>query len=141
MGSSPVRPEAEELSGLIGELRLLIRSARQVVARSVDTIQVLTNFEIGRRIVEYEQKGEKRAEYGKALLKKLSAALTKEFGRGFSEDNLSLMRRFYLVFKERQTISETASRKWLPGTKSQTVSDQLQKSETVSRKFKLGFTK
>jgi len=89
MGSSPVRPEAEELSGLIGELRLLIRSARQVVARSVDTIQVLTNFEIGRRIVEYEQKGEKRAEYGKALLKKLSAALTKEFGRGFSEDNLS----------------------------------------------------
>jgi len=50
----------------------------------VDTFQVMTNFEIGRRIVEHEQKGAKRAAYGAELLKEQSARLTEEFGRGFS---------------------------------------------------------
>ncbi len=62
---------------------------------------MLTNFEIGRRIVEHEQKGEKRAEYGASLLKELSIRLTDEFGRGFSEDNLSNMRRFFLTWRQR----------------------------------------
>ena len=122
------------MSALIGEIRELIRTARQAVVHSVDLIQVLTNFEIGRRIVEHEQQGKERAEYGKALLKELSAALTAEFGRGFSEDNLSLMRRFYLAYKDSPQISETASGKSLPEEKGQTPSDFLQKSETLSRK-------
>jgi len=67
----------------------------------VNTLQVLTNFEIGRRIVEHEQKGAERAEYGKELLKELSARLKEEFGRGFSEDNLARMRNFYLAWKDR----------------------------------------
>ena len=58
---------------LIGEVRDLIRTARHAVASTVNTLQVLTNFEIGRRIVEHEQKGEKRAEYGAELIKALSA--------------------------------------------------------------------
>jgi len=119
---------------LIHEIRDLIQSARRTVVHSVDLIQVLTNFEIGRRIVEHEQGGEKRAEYGKALLKELSATLTAEFGRGFSEDNLSLMRRFYLTYKDSARISETASGKFLPGSKVQTPADLLQKSVTLSRK-------
>lgn len=90
-----------ELGPLITELRGLIQSARRAAATTVNTLQVLTNFEIGRRIVEHEQKGEKRAGYGKELLKTLSAQLTEEFGRGFSEDNLSRMRNFYLVWKDR----------------------------------------
>lgn len=61
----------------------------------------MTNFEIGRRIVEHEQKGKRRAAYGKGLLKKLSERLTGEFGRGFSEDNLSNMRRFFLLWEPR----------------------------------------
>ena len=75
-----------DLSTLIKELlpqiRVLIASARQAASRTIDTLQVQTNFEIGRLIVEHEQGGEERAEYGKALLKELSTALTAEFGRG-----------------------------------------------------------
>jgi hypothetical protein len=70
---------------LIHEIRDLIQSARRAVVHSVDLIQVMTNFEIGRRIVEHDSSGEERAQYGKALLKELSAALTAEFGRGFSQ--------------------------------------------------------
>lgn len=89
------------MSSLLHEIRDLIQSARRAVAHSVDLIQVLTYFEIGRRIVEHEQGGEERAEYGKALLKELSAALTAEFGRGFSRSNLEYMRRFYLTYQDR----------------------------------------
>ena len=60
-----------------------------------------TNFEIGRRIVEHEQKGEKRAGYGQELLKALSARLTAEFGQGFSVSNLQLMRKFFIEYKFR----------------------------------------
>lgn len=82
-------------------MKELIRSARQAIVRSVDLIQVLTNFEIGRRIVEHEQGGSKRAAYGKGLLKELSTALTTEFGRGFSRSNLQNMRKFYLAYAAR----------------------------------------
>ena len=84
------------LSPLIAELRGLILSARHTAASTINTLQVLTNFEIGRRIVEHEQKGAKRAEYGTELLKELSARLTEEFGRGFSTTNLKLMRQFFM---------------------------------------------
>src|SRR4051812_14602295 len=89
------------LATLITEVRSLIQSARRGVSSVIDTLQVMTNFEIGRRIVVHEQKGEKRAGYGKELLKGLSVRLTEEFGRGFSEDNLSRMRAFYITWNER----------------------------------------
>jgi len=122
------------MNELIHQIRDLIQSARRAVAHSVDLIQVMTNFEIGRRIVEHEQGGEERAEYGKTLLKKISTALTTEFGRGFSEDNLSLMRRFYFAYKDNPQISETSSGKSVSEAKSLRPSDLLQKSETLSRK-------
>ena len=123
------------VAGLIQEIRQIILSARNFVARNIDTVQVLTNYKIGCRIVEHEQTGKKRAEYGRKVLSELSARLTKEFGRGFSEDNLSNMRKFYLVYREQKPISETVSRKSLLHVKSRTVSGQLQKSETVSREL------
>ncbi|MDD2715804.1 MAG: PDDEXK nuclease domain-containing protein [Candidatus Wallbacteria bacterium] len=98
-------------SELFSQIRKLILSARKAVSRNVDTIQVLTCFEIGRRIVEHEQQGLKRAEYGKQILKDLSKRLTDEFGKGFSEDNLTNMRKFYLAYREQKQISETPSRK------------------------------
>ena len=119
------------------EVRNLIQSARRGVASVVDTFQVMTNFEIGRRIVEHEQKGEKRAGYGKELLKGLSTRLTEEFGRGYSEDNLALMRRFFRVFTDRLQISETLSRKLGNPGKQQTPFGELipaRISETLSRK-------
>ena len=77
------------------DIRELIRSARATVARGVDVVQVHTNFEIGRRIFEQEQKGKDRAAYGKEVLKALAEQLTGEFGKGFSQTNLKLMRQFY----------------------------------------------
>ena len=79
------KAKPESLSSLLTEVRQLIQSARRSVSTVVDTFQVMTNFEIGRRIVEHEQKGAKRAAYGAELLKELSARLKAEFGRGFSE--------------------------------------------------------
>jgi len=99
--STPAKAVADGIPTLFTEVRQLIQSARRGVSTVVDTFQVMTNFEIGRRIVEHEQKGAKRAAYGAELLKELSARLTEEFGRGFSEDNLSNMRRFFLMWKDR----------------------------------------
>lgn len=96
---------------LLPQIRELVLSARHAAVRTVNTLQVATNYEIGRLIVEHEQEGTERAEYGKALLKELAASLAGEFGRGFSEDNLSNMRRFYLAYRGQLGISETPSRK------------------------------
>lgn len=131
------KTKPDSLAPLIAEVRSLIQSARRGVASVADTFQVMTNFEIGRRIVLHEQKGEKRAGYGKELLKGLSAQLTEEFGRGYSEDNLALMRRFYLVFTDRFPISETLSRKLGDREKQQKPPGELlpvRISETPSRK-------
>ncbi|OGC15398.1 hypothetical protein A2246_05195 [candidate division WOR-1 bacterium RIFOXYA2_FULL_37_7] len=88
-------------TSFITEIRKLITSARSAVVKSVDYIQVYTCFEIGRRIVEQEQKGSARAQYGKELIIDLSANLEAEFGTGFSERNLRNMRKFYLVYQDR----------------------------------------
>lgn len=88
----------------------LLEEVRRASVRSVNAIMTATYWEIGRRIVEYEQRGAKRAAYGEALLKWLSADLTKRFGRGFSERNLEQMRLFYLGWP----ISQTPSAKSQP---------------------------
>jgi hypothetical protein len=98
---------AHNLTPLITKFRGLIHSARHAVATTVNTLQVLTNFEIGRRIIEHEQKGAERAEYGKELLKELSVLLVEEFGGGFSQTNLKLMRQFFVDYRDR--ISQTPS--------------------------------
>ena len=79
---------------LFKEIRELILSARNTVARNVDTIQVITNFEIGRKIVKSEQGGKIRAGYGEKILAEISNKLTQEFGQGFSKTNLKLMRQW-----------------------------------------------
>jgi len=85
---------------LISEIRDLVRKARLAVAQNINTIQVVTNFEIGRRIVEHEQQGDPKAGYGKQTIQELSRQLNEEFGRGFSKRNLEYMRRFYLEYRE-----------------------------------------
>ncbi|HDH03541.1 MAG TPA: DUF1016 family protein, partial [Actinobacteria bacterium] len=119
MGSDRQTVLINEARSLAAELHELIIAARNAAARSVNSLQVAVNFEIGHRIVEREQKGAMRADYGKALLKKLAAELTVEFGKGFSETNLKLMRQFYLAYR---------------GRIGQTLSDQLQESQTLSGK-------
>ena len=101
-----------EITELLQDIRSLITAARSMVARNINRLQVLTNFKIGRRIVEEEQKGAARAEYGKHIIPELSLHLAKEFGRGFSRSNLEYMRKFYLIYQSRvPEISQTASGK------------------------------
>jgi predicted nuclease of restriction endonuclease-like (RecB) superfamily len=97
---------------LFQEIKNLIISARTSVARNINTVQVITGFEIGRRIIEEEQRGTTRAEYGKQIIADLSTALTAEFGSGFSERNLRNMRKFFLTYKDRSDkIRQTPSAK------------------------------
>jgi predicted nuclease of restriction endonuclease-like (RecB) superfamily len=111
----------------IEEIRELIRKARMTVARGVDLVQVHTNFEIGRRIVQQEQHGKDRAAYGKEVLKALAERLTGEFGEGFSKSNLEYMRRFYLAYEDRRVhITQTASGQLSASRITQTVSGQSQ---------------
>lgn len=83
----------------------LLQSARNNVVHTINHTMVTTYFEIGRKIVEEEQNGKDRAEYGKRLLKDLSKVLTSEFGKGFSVTNIQQMRSFYLSYQKQQTLS------------------------------------
>jgi hypothetical protein len=84
--------------GLVSSISKLLEAARRASARTVNAFMTATYWEIGRRIVEFEQRGEKRAEYGKALLERLSQDLTLRYGRGFARPNLIRFRQFYLAF-------------------------------------------
>ncbi|WP_265596160.1 PDDEXK nuclease domain-containing protein [Verrucomicrobium sp. BvORR106] len=100
------------LVSLVAEIRRLVQSSRHAASSAINTLHVLTNFEIGRRIVEHEQKGATRAEYGAAVLKELSSRLTREFGKGFSRANLEYMRKFFLLWRDRApAISQIESGK------------------------------
>jgi len=94
---------------LINDIKTILHSAKSRVYQTINATMTQSYFEIGKRIVQEEQGGEKRAGYGKEILKILSNELNKEFGKGFSVDNLENMRKFYIVFSK----SETVSRKFI----------------------------
>ena len=81
---------------MVRELKSFITESRRQIVRAVDFAQVQTCWGVGRYIVEFEQGGASKAEYGTRLIPRLADALTGEFGRGFDERNLQQMRRFYL---------------------------------------------
>ncbi len=87
---------------LVRDLEILISSGRKSAYQSVSTAMIELYWNIGRRIVEEDQSGEERAEYGTALLKNLSADLTAEFGAGFSARNLRNYRQFYIMFPDHE---------------------------------------
>ena len=88
------------------DIKNIIELSRKKIVSSINSIMTTTYFLIGKRIVEEEQGGEKRAEYGKSLIKNLSIKLTESYGKGFSETNLKQMKSFYLGYKKRQTLSD-----------------------------------
>ena len=94
------------------EIHDLLHKARQNIISNINSTMTKTYFLIGKRIVEEEQDGNKRAEYGKKLIKTLSEKLTKEFGRGFSQRNLEQMRTFYLRYSISQTVSAEFKLSW-----------------------------
>ena len=91
----------------IQEVKELLNSARERTKAAINIAMVYTYYEIGRRILKQEQKGLNRAEYGKKILKQLSNALTKEFGKGYSISNLKTIRQFFVVYSQ-DRIGQTA---------------------------------
>ena len=100
-----------QYQAIVGDLAKIVDAARDSAARSVNAAMTAAYWLIGHRIVEFEQSGEERAEYGAALIESLAADLTRRFGRGFSRQNIQNMRLFYLSYPPEQ-ISQTASGKF-----------------------------
>lgn len=96
-------------NNFIDDIRALINEARKQVVHTVNTVMVATYWEIGRRIVEEEQNGNERAEYGTYLIQNLSKVLTTEFGKGFDESNLRNMRLFFKAFPIRDSLRHELS--------------------------------
>ena len=131
-------------SSLFARVVALIEESRQKVATVANIAQVYTNYEIGRQIVEEEQGGKRRAEYGKQILIDLSQKLTARFGRGWSVDNLQRMRVFYLLYSSEE-IYATPLRKSPGAEKYATVlrkSDLEDSANTVCQipKFTLSWS-
>lgn len=92
-------------NSIINEIKQILFSARENAAKYVNNELLTAYWNIGRIIVEYEQNGDVKAQYGKQLLKRLSKELTDELGKGFSVSNLQYMRRFFLSYQKQQTLS------------------------------------
>jgi hypothetical protein len=128
---------SEGYGGLIGGIAELLEAAGRTAARTVNALMTATYWEIGRRIVKFEQQGQERAGYGEQILSKLSQDLTGRFGRGFGVDNLELFRAFHLTYpidipgQRVGAKSESPIRKLGIGKTLQPI------SESLSRKFTL----
>ena len=130
----PSKKYNDEDNMLVNDLRSIVSKARSKAFAAVNYSLVERNWRIGRRIVEQEQNGASRAEYGKHVIEIASAALTEEFGKGFSYTNIANYKRFYLTFNNLQilqTVSEEFKKQ-----KHQTLSDESsllpQKDQTQS---------
>lgn len=120
---------------ILRDVAKLLESARRASVRTTNAIMTATYWEIGRRIVEFEQKGGRKAKYGESLIAQLSVDLTARFGRGFGPVNLSQMRKFYLFWHSDQ-IFQTVSEKLLT-TQPQIVQTLSEKSQTPSAQLSL----
>ena len=120
-------PARNHYGALLGDLSELLQSARHAAVRVTNSLMTATYWEIGRRIVEFEQGGKQRAGYGEELLERLAEDLTQRCGRGFSRFNLARFRSFYLAFpaeKIRATLSLESGQRG-PGKIRATVSLEL----------------
>ena len=119
----------------------LLQNARHQVLRTVNSTMVCTYFEIGRMIVEEEQSGKDRAEYGKQILKGLSDELKKEFGKGFSTDNLENMRKFYLAYSISESLTRILQITNSPSLMTNSESVKLEEIQTTKTQSLISFFK
>ena len=119
----------------------LLQNARQEVLRTVNQTMTITYFEIGRMIVEEEQSGKDRAEYGKQILKGLSDELKKEFGKGFSIDNLENMRKFYLAYSISESLTRILQITNSPSLMTNSESVKLEEIQTTKTQSLISFFK
>ena len=113
----------KQYDGLIKEVGVLLEEARKNVYYQVNQILVKTYWEIGKRIVQFEQQGNKKAEYGDKILDTLAVDLKLNYGKGFSRSNVYSMRLFYLKYTKIQTVSGKLS--WSHYCELLSVSDDL----------------
>lgn len=104
-----IKSTASSFPEILNEIKQIVKKARYASYMAVNYEMLRAYFEIGKRIVDEEQKGQKRAGYGEKLLERLSKELNKEFGKGFDASNLRHMRRFYLTYKKWETVSPKLS--------------------------------
>lgn len=97
--------EIKFYQSVITDIKDIITSGRKLAYNAANKAMVLTYWHVGKRIVEQEQDGKERAEYGKALIEALAEALTKEYGRSFSKRNLLYFRKFYLAFPDEKIVN------------------------------------
>ena len=100
-----MKNEITAYQAVITDIKDIISSGREIAYQTTNKIIVLTYWHIGKRIVEQEQNGKERAEYGKALMDVLSEELTKEYGKSYSKRNLQYFRKFYLAFPDEQIVN------------------------------------
>ncbi len=122
-----VKNKIIKTNSILLDIRNLLQSARTNVLKQVNNIMVVTYFKIGKRIVEEEQKGNKRAGYGEKLIVELSKKLTKEFGKGFSITNLKQMRTFYIKYKKSQTVFDQFKLSWSHYLKLISIDDEQER--------------
>jgi predicted nuclease of restriction endonuclease-like (RecB) superfamily len=103
------KPKNKTLDELVSRIKKIFTDARDRVTRNVNLDMIYTYWEIGKEIIDNEQDGNLRAEYGKNLLITLSKRLTRDLGKGFSRSNLQNMRNFYVAYPNRQTLSGNLS--------------------------------
>jgi len=126
-------------STLIADLDVLIEQGRKAAVRSINMALVSTYWLIGRRIVEFEQKGKERAEYGEATLRRIAEDLTRKFGKGFGFSQMKMIRQFYLAYPGK---SRTLSGQSVQSEKGQTLSGQLSATDRndISVRFPLSWS-
>lgn len=122
-------------TNFIREIKELVNSTKQRVVASINIAMVYTYYEIGRRIVEQEQKGFNKANYGEELLIQLSSELTKEFGKGYSLPNLKLIRKFYLVYSSQKSQTVFDQYKIIYNFKTKTLSYNNSKKQIEQTVF------
>lgn len=115
-----------EYSKLIQQVGETLENGRHKVVSAVNSAMVQTYWEIGRHIVEYEQNGHEKAEYGSDVLNRLSRDLTERYGRGFSHSNIVYMRKLYLTYQKSQTLSDQLS--WSHYVELLKIDDPLERS-------------
>ena len=111
---------------MISDIELLVNASKNELATSINKVMTVTYWSIGKYIVEFEQNGNAKAEYGKNLLSTISKELTLRLGKGYSRPNLNNMRKFYLKYSNCQTVSEKLS--WSHICELIKIDDELERS-------------
>ena len=134
--SSSTQPVIPGYDGILAGIAELLESSRRSAARTVNSIMTSAYWEVGRRIVEFEQGGADRSQYGARLIERLAADLSARFGRGFGYVNLTQMRRFYLAWPPGR-ILQTASEESVDAGKLQAVSEPSTPVPAMTHRFPL----